>query len=132
MSRLALSPEAVDPAPLLGAWVSASPATRGIRAVDVTAGAGGLVLRVFGAGEQDGVDWGTAGGDLYPCSEEDRQRSACLLATYDLGFLHCELQLRVNKGVLSLTSFNTFRDGSGRCDYVIRELFHRAGDGSQR
>jgi hypothetical protein len=37
----------------------------------------------------------------------------------------CELQIRQNKGILAVTTFNRFRDESGRSSYVTRELFYR-------
>ncbi|MEM7349972.1 MAG: hypothetical protein AAF657_04145 [Acidobacteriota bacterium] len=124
----AQSTESLDAGPLLGAWVSSTPGTRGIRAAEVTLAGDAIELRIRGAGDDGEIDWGTTHGELYPCTEEDRQNSICLFATYDFDCMQSELQLRVNKGVLSLTSFNTFRDASGRNDYVVRELFYRRDD----
>ena len=40
--------------------------------------------------------------------------------------MKAETYLRVNKGVLVIVLFNSFRDQSGRSDYVTREFFYRA------
>jgi len=34
-------------------------------------------------------------------------------------------QIRINRGVLVITLFNTFKDDSGRSNYVTREFFYR-------
>ena len=60
-----------------------------------------------------------------PASKRIAVLSAAILARYDFGFFDCELQIRQNKGILAVTTFNRFHDESGRSNYVNRELFHR-------
>lgn len=117
----------VDPALLLGRWRSTVPATGGIAELSLTrpGAAGETVVRILAAGNDDPLDWGKAHARVFTCVEENGIPSICMLADYDFDFMHCALQIRQNKGILAVTSFNAFRDGSGRYDYVTRELFHR-------
>ena len=85
----------------------------------------GVAVRVWGAGAEDLVDWGEIEGAIFTCIEEDDVPSAAVLARYEFDFMQCELQIRQNKGILAVTTFNRFRDGSGRSSYVTRELYHR-------
>ena len=114
---------------LLGHWHNTNHRSRGIPEIALERrgdrGANALAVRVWGAGAQGLTDWGETPGDLFTCVEEDGVRSAAALARYDFGFLECELQIRQNKGILAVTTFNSFRDGSGRSSYVTRELFYR-------
>ncbi len=48
-----------------------------------------------------------------------------LAADFDFGFMIAETYLRVNKGVLVIVLFVTFRDDSGRSNYLNREFFYR-------
>jgi hypothetical protein len=57
--------------------------------------------------------------------EEAGQRAVALAADFDLGFMRAETYLRVNKGVLVIVLFVTFRDDSGRSNYLNREFFYR-------
>ena len=61
--------------------------------------------------------------------EENDVEAAALHAECDFGFMTAELQLRLNKGILPLMSFNVFRDDSGRSSYHTREFFRRADEG---
>lgn len=114
---------------LLGHWHNTHHGSRGIPEIALErrgdGGANALAVRVWGAGAQGLTDWGETQGELFTCVEEDGVRSAAALARYDFGFLECELQIRQNKGILAVTTFNSFRDGSGRSSYVTRELFYR-------
>jgi hypothetical protein len=113
---------------LLGHWRNTHHGSRGIPEIALERRGDGVAVRVWGAGAQGLADWGETPGGLFTCVEEDGVRSAAALARYDFGFLECELQIRQNKGILAVTTFNRFRDGSGRSSYVTRELFYR-GEG---
>jgi hypothetical protein len=56
--------------------------------------------------------------------EEAGQRASALVATFDFSFMTAETYIRVNKGVLVIVLFNSFRDDSGRSSYVNREFFY--------
>lgn len=122
--ELGRGPGAVDEL-LLGHWHNTHHGSRGIPEIALERRGERLVVRVWGAGAQGPVDWGETEGELFTCVEEDGVRSAAALARYDFGFMECELQIRQNKGILAVTTFNGFRDGSGRSNYVTRELYHR-------
>jgi hypothetical protein len=49
-------------------------------------------------------------------------------AVYDFDFMRMFLAANMNKGLLIIASYNTFRDGSGRSNYFSREFFYRAED----
>lgn len=117
--------DAIDPRLLAGRWRNTRPSPRGLVEVELEPDGGGVSLRAWGAGRRGPRAWGEARGDLFACVEEDDVASAATLVCYDFGFMDCELQVRQNKGILAVTSFNRFHDGSGRSDYVTRELFHR-------
>jgi hypothetical protein len=80
-------------------------------------------LNAFGAGAPR--DWGKvvavphAGG-------VDAHDLAGFLAVYDFDFMQMSLAANVNKGLLIIASYNTFRDGSARSNYFSREFFYRA------
>jgi hypothetical protein len=116
---------APDLGPILGSWRNADPRARGLAGIEVAGDGRQPRLRVTGAGEVGPGDWGWAPARAFACREEDDVESVSLLAAYDLGDAEVELQLRVNKGILAVTRFSRFRDGSGRSDYVVRELFRR-------
>lgn len=127
--ELGRGPGAVDEL-LLGHWHNTHRGSRGIPEIALERRGEGVAVRVWGAGAQGLVDWGEAQGELFTCVEEDVVRSAAALARYDFGFMECELQIRQNKGILAVTTFNRFRDGSGRSSYVTRELFYRGEGGA--
>jgi len=110
---------------LLGHWHNTHHGSRGIPEIALERRGDRVAVRVWGAGAQGLAGWGETPGGLFTCVEEDGVRSAAALARYDFGFLECELQIRQNKGILAVTTFNRFRDGSGRSSYVTRELFYR-------
>ena len=110
---------------LLGHWRNTLHGSRGIPEIALERRGDRIAVRVWGAGAQGLADWGEAPGELFTCVEEDAVRSAAALARYDFGFMACELQIRQNKGILAVTTFNRFWDGSGRSSYVTRELFYR-------
>ncbi len=111
--------------PFAGSWLNTAQPSRGIVRLDIAPDGEEATVRLFGAGPRGLMDWGRSPGQVYPCVEEDEVESACIWASYDFGFMASELQVRRNKGILAVTTFNTFQDGSGRSSYVQRELFHQ-------
>lgn len=85
-----------------------------------------FTVRVVGAGAEGPIDWPvTSAKTLANLEEEAGQRAVALAPVFDLGFMTAETYIRVNKGVLVIVLFNTFRDGSGRSNYLNREFFYR-------
>jgi len=60
--------------------------------------------------------------------EEAGQKAVAIAANFDLGFMTAETHLRVNKGVLVIVLVVTFRDDSGRSDYINREFYYKAAE----
>ncbi len=115
---------------LLGSWRNTNHGSSGIAWLELEAFGDQIRVRVRGAGANGMIDWGESSGEAFTCSEEDATPSAAVVVRYDFGFFDCDLQIRQNKGILAVTTFNRFHDDSGRSDYVIRELFHRSSRSS--
>ena len=109
----------------IGFWSNTNSRSRGIAGIGLDVSGKEAKVRVHGVGAGKLIDWGECTGEVFACIEEDRVLSAAILARYDFGFFDCELQIRQNKGILAVTTFNRFHDESGRSNYVNRELFHR-------
>ena len=103
-------------------------ATRGISELTVEHDGKDFSVSLIGAGAAGPIDWPRTEVETFAnLEEEGGQRAAALVAYFNFGFMATEMQIRVNKGVLVIVLFNTFRDGSGRSNYVTREFFYRSG-----
>jgi len=128
-----LDPALSDPATrklsagkLIGRWVNTDPDTRGIAAIVIERNDEHLSVGVRCVGADGPIDWPTTRATaLANLEEEAGQRAVALAADFDLGFMRAETYLRVNKGVLVIVLFVTFRDDSGRSNYLNREFFYR-------
>jgi hypothetical protein len=113
----------VDLDKLTGLWMNTNRATQVIRELTLTKAGKAYELHAFGAGAPR--DWGKVvviphAGDV------DAHDAAGFFAVYDFDFMEMFLAANVNKGLLIIASYNTFRDGSGRSNYFSREFFYRA------
>lgn len=117
-----------DASGFLGHWRNTNPGSSGVRELAVGCTDTGLTVRIWGAGADGSVDWGVRPAEAFACVEENGVPAASLYATYDFGFMTTVLQMRLNKGILPLLSFNVFRDDSGRSNYHVREFFFRSGE----
>jgi len=128
-----LDPALSDPATrtlnadkVTGRWLNTNRDTAGIMECVVTQEGEDFIVKVRGAGADDPIDWPAARVKaLANLEEEAGQRAVALAPVFDLGFMTAETYIRVNKGVLVIVLFNTFRDGSGRSNYLNREFFYR-------
>jgi hypothetical protein len=83
-------------------------------------------VSVVGVGTDGPIHWPkTRAKALANLEEEAGQRTFAIAPLFELGFMTAETYIRVNKGVLVIVVFNSFRDGSGRSNYVNREFFYR-------
>ncbi|HVT18096.1 MAG TPA: hypothetical protein VHQ90_18220 [Thermoanaerobaculia bacterium] len=114
----------VEPAPLVGTWVSFDGATGGIVRVVVAARGGGLAVRAFGAGPPAPRDWGEVPGVPF-AGGVDGTAAVAFTASYDFGFLGTLLAAYLNRRLLVVDSYNVFRDGSGRSSYFARDHFYQ-------
>jgi len=128
-----LDPALSDPATrtlnadkLIGRWINTNPKTQGIGEIVIKQEGEEFTVRASGVGSDGPIAWPlTRVKALANLEEEAGQRAVALAVTFDFGFMTAETYLRINKGVLVIVLFNTFRDDSGRSDYVNREFFYR-------
>ncbi len=111
---------------LVGRWVNTNTETRGIAEIRIERDGEHLSLDIAGVGEQGPIAWPRARPRVCANLEEEAgQRAIALIATFEWEFMTAETNLRVNKGVLVIVLSITFRDNSGRTNYVNREFFYR-------
>jgi len=116
-----------NPASLLGRWLNTNRDTRGISECVVTQDGEGITVSITAAGNSEPVPWPTVRATVLANLEEEAgQRTIALLAKFDLGYMTADTHVRVNKGVLVIVLYFTFRDESGRSNYLNREFFYRA------
>jgi len=128
-----LNPALTDPASrtlhadkLTGRWLNTNRQTQGIAAINIEQDGEKFIVSVAGVGDDGHIEWPrTEARVLANLEEEAGQRAVALAAVFDFGFMRAETYLRVNKGVLVIVLFNTFRDDAGRSNYVNREFFYR-------
>lgn len=128
-----LDPALSDPATrtlnadkLIGRWVNTNSETQGIAEIVIKEDGKEFSVSAVGVGADGPIAWPpTQARVLANLEEEAGQRAVALAATFEFGFMTAETYLRINKGVLVIVLFNTFRDDSGRSNYVNREFYHR-------
>jgi hypothetical protein len=110
---------------LLGHWLNTNRESRGITECVVAQDDEDITVSITGVDEP--VHWPTARATVLANLEEEAgQRTVALLADFDLGYMTVATHVRVNKGVLVVVLYATFRDGSGRSYYLNREFFYRS------
>jgi hypothetical protein len=112
----------VDLGEVTGVWKNTKRATRVIRELTLTQNGDTYELNAFGAGAPR--DWGKVVANPH-AGGVDAHDPAGFFAVYDFDFMHMFLAANMNKGLLIIASYNTFRDGSGRSNYFSREFFYR-------
>jgi hypothetical protein len=127
-----LDPVLTDPATrvlqadkLLGRWLNTNRETRGIAECLIARDGDQFTVSALGVGADGPIEWPrTLASALANLEEEGGQRAVVVAATFDFGFMSAETYIRVNKGVLVIVLYATFRDDSGRSNYVNREFFY--------
>lgn len=110
---------------LTGRWVNTNRETQGIAECVIEKDGAQFKVSVVGVGDDGPIAWPTARAKVLANLEEEAgQRASALAANFDFGFMTAETYIRVNKGVLVIVLFASFRDGSGRSSYVNREFFY--------
>jgi hypothetical protein len=117
-------PAPVEPSELVGDWVNTDKATRGIVRLVLTNVNGALMIRAFGACNKEPCDWGEVKTSIYSLGV-DSQRAVGFKASYDFQFMETLLAAYLNKRILVVDSYNTFKDESGRLRYFWRDHFHQ-------
>jgi len=111
---------------LIGHWVNTDPATRGIASILIEKNGDNFDVSATGVGVGGLIEWPrTRALALANLEEEAGQRAFALGVDFEFEFMKAETYLRVNKGVLVVVLFVTFKDGSARSNYVNREFFYR-------
>jgi hypothetical protein len=113
-----------DLSPALGTWFNCNLNSGEIVSLTLEEGNDGLILRAFGAADSSQRDWGETAALPHVSSLGSREVSG-FTAHYDFGFMETQIAANLKYGVLVIQSYNTFRDGSGRPDYFVREFFHQ-------
>ena len=109
---------------LVGSWVNTNLGnTRGFSRLIIDRAADRFTFRALGIGDDGPIDWGETEAELFANLEEEGVTPSALYAAYDLGYMQVEFQVRANRGVLVVTYFTRFTDGSGRASWVSRSLF---------
>jgi hypothetical protein len=128
-----LDPALTDPATrtlnadkLTGRWRNTNQKTQGIAEIVIKEHDGKFTVSASGVGLDGPIPWRPVQVQVLANLEEEAgQRAVALAVNFDFDFMTAETYLRVNKGVLVIVLFNTFRDDSGRSNYVNREFFYR-------
>ena len=117
-------PALIEPSDLVGNWVNTDKATRGMVRLVLTDLNGTLMVRAFGACNPEPCDWGEVKTSIYSIGV-DSQRAVGFKAYYDFQFMETMLAAYLNKRILVVDSYNTFKDESGRPRYFWRDHFHQ-------
>ena len=111
-------------ASFLGRWLNTNRDTPTIAECTVAQDNDGITVNVIGANKKP---WPTVRATVLANHEEEAgQRSVALMAAFDLDDQLAETYIRVNKGVLVIVVYATFKDGSDRSNYLYREFFYRS------
>jgi hypothetical protein len=116
--------QAIDSSPLVGAWINTDKATGGIVKLVLSKEGSSFFVQVFGASSSAPRDWGKIEGAIYSLGVGS-QAGAAFKARYDFQFMETFLAAYLNKRILVVDSYNTFKDGSRRSNYFHRDHFHQ-------
>lgn len=114
----------VDLSSLVGTWVSTNLNTRGTIKLVLKDEGGLFTVRAFGACVPSPCDWGEVSGEVFTAGVTSRE-AVGFKAFYDFGFMETFLAAYLNKRILVVDAYNTFKDGSGRARYFLRDHFYQ-------
>jgi hypothetical protein len=134
----------VDPSPLVGAWESFDPATRGLVRVEIGSRGGRLLVRAFGAADPERdlqrvpawpreaapADWGEVAGAAF-ADGVDGTAAVGFTAVYRFGFMDAMLAAYLNRRLLVVDTYAVFHDGSGRPAYFARDHFYQPAESAR-
>lgn len=116
-----------NPKSLLGRWLNTNRDTRGIAECVVAQKGDDMTVSITTVGDNEPIHWPIARATVLANLEEEAgQRTVALLAKYELDDRIVDTHVRVNKGVLVIVLYVTFKDNSGRSNYLNREFFYAA------
>ncbi|HEU4386901.1 MAG TPA: hypothetical protein VFV34_03825 [Blastocatellia bacterium] len=115
----------LDPTPIVGTWLNADKATRGIVKVILTEKAGELFVHPFGACSPTPCDWKEVKGAAFS-DNVSNHLGLSFTAQFDFGFSSVSLNGELYDGALFLETFTIFKDNSGRFNYRNSEIMYRS------
>ena len=115
---------AVDSSPLVGTWHSTNQATRGIVKLVLSNRDSILMVQAFGSGGSSPLDWGPVQGAAF-AGGVGLGEGVGFKSFYDFGFMQTLLAAYLNKRILVVDAYNTFKDDSGRFNYFFRDHFYQ-------
>jgi hypothetical protein len=115
-----------DPARILGTWSILDSANMTISSLECTLADGEFTVRAFGPEADKPVDWGTAPAHLYADGANPAEPPS-FLVDFELEDRRVHLQGRYYLGVIAGAQYHEFTDGSGRTDFMTRDVFRFSG-----
>jgi hypothetical protein len=115
---------AIDASPLTGTWLNFHCESRGIIKLELASESQRLLVRVYGACQPLPCDWGAVEGGLFAAGVGSKV-AVGFKAFYDFEFMEVFVAAYLNRRLLVVDTYNTFKDGSGRSSYFLRDHFHQ-------
>ena len=112
----------IDIGGLQGTWKNVNPITGQIAHFRITLNNEAVILNCFGKLENGELDWGPASCELFSSKVSSKEIEG-FVGNYDFGFMETRVVGNVKYGVITIQSYNTFKDGSNRNNYISREFF---------
>jgi len=114
----------VDLHHLLGTWINTYRETASLCRFILSPGASGYTIETIAATEAGGRTLGKT--EVHPFSPNVNSRKADgFTARYDFEILEMSLAAYCAKGLIVVSQYTRFKDGSGRPDYFNREFFFK-------
>ncbi len=114
----------VDLSHLLGNWINTCRETGSLASFTLAPSATGFSIETRAASGADGQPLGKTA--VHPFSPNvDSRKADGFTAVYDFGFLEMSLAAYCAKGLIVVSQYTRFKDGSGRPDYFNREFFFK-------
>jgi hypothetical protein len=113
----------VDLSHFLGTWINTYKQTGSIRRFVLDQNGEGYTIAAVSEGIGD-----LGAVEVVPFAPRvDSQEADGFMARYDFVFLEMSLAAYYTKGLIVVSQYTRFKDGSGRPDYFNREFFFKAG-----
>lgn len=114
----------IDPSALIGTWTSTNSGTRGVIKLILSNHDGVFTVQAFGALESSPIDWGIVRSQAF-AESTGTSEGVAFSAFYDFGFLQTVIAAYLNKRILVVDTYNTFKDDSARFNYFLRDHFYQ-------
>jgi hypothetical protein len=118
-------PDEVDAGPLLGAWTNTNAGSGQIAGLRIEVIDDRPALSVWGVSPPSHRNWGTTPIDRLYRGNLQSLQAAAFEATFEAGSMTALLDANLSKGLLIIACMKSFRDGSGRSNYFVREFFRK-------